>query len=458
MDDFQTTEFDLGSIEVVTKNSDLSVVLTCSCILSLPAIWDDVPDAIELYEASSEAVIWIAKAGGGCQVEFSTLVNDNPLDLAGLDYDTEVTISHLAAGCGIWQELGLDLRLKYITQPGLEHTDPEAIYFLHHPDLSSSLISPPGLPVASFQGLKVDIHYHIDMSHPKDNQAEPIETDGLPLQERMDEAIALLDIALQRLIGVKKSIPGVKVTKSNDDLPSLIDVAPAVWNLPYLQSMAVHAQMIPSLASSIVRLKHSQSPSLRQKVEGLMPGDIDPEICEVDDEIEDEIRKRLWVRCQTGIRADPLKKPNTSHPNLEDNREEEASQKHLDRAESMKERHGPHGCGQSFINSSNHASTVTQLAHYCDVPDVVYDDDDDDESYDSVDSSSETDSVPPCSSSDIGALHSDDWPGSSEAEYFYTDGQGTVVTLQQDSDPPEPETVEWDRSSSIETMDLEQEP
>ncbi|KAK4667374.1 hypothetical protein QC763_308655 [Podospora pseudopauciseta] len=456
MDDLQTTEFDIGSIEVATINSDLSIVLTSSCVLSLPAIWDHVPDAIELYKASSEAIIWIAKAGGDCRVEFSTLLNGEPLDVAGLDPDTEVTISHLAAGCGIWLELGLDLRLKHATHPELEHSNPEAVYFLHHPDLSSSLIAPPELPFASFQELKVDIHYHINMSYSTDDQTEATETTGLPLEDRLEEAMTLLDIGLQKLIGVKKSIPGVKVTKSNNDLPSLIGIAPAVWNIPYLQSMTVHAQMIPSLARSIVRLKHSQSPSLRRKVEGLMPGDIDPEIWDVDDEIEDEIRKRLWLRCQTGIRSDPIQRISTSQTNADDNRQEEAPQRLLGGPKSAEERCGPRECGEAIINPLQYASTANQLAHYCGIPEGIYDDDNDyDEGYDADDSPLETDSFSPYSSSDIRALHSDDWQGSSEAEYFYTDGQGNVVTLQQDSDSTEPEAVGWDRSSSIDTMDFE---
>ncbi|CAP70805.1 uncharacterized protein PODANS_3_8655 [Podospora anserina S mat+] len=263
------------------------------------------------------------------------------------------------------------------------------------------------------------------MSYSTDDQTEATETTGLPLEDRLEEAMTLLDIGLQKLIGVKKSIPGVKVTKSNNDLPSLIGIAPA-------------------------------SPSLRRKVEGLMPGDIDPEIWDVDDEIEDEIRKRLWLRCQTGIRSDPIQRISTSQTNADDNRQEEAPQRLLGGPKSAEERCGPPECGEAIINPLHYASTANRLAHYCGIPEGIYDDDNDyDEGYDADDSPSETDSFSPYSSSDIGALHSDDWQGSSEAEYFYTDGQGNVVTLQQDSDSTEPEAVGWDRSSSIDTMDFE---
>lgn len=44
----------------------------------------------------------------------------------------------------------------------------------------------------------------------------------------------LVSVALYRLIGVKKAMQGVRTTKNITSVP-LIDIAPAVWNLRYLQ-------------------------------------------------------------------------------------------------------------------------------------------------------------------------------------------------------------------------------
>lgn len=50
-----------------------------------------------------------------------------------------------------------------------------------------------------------------------------------------DETGILLDAALRRLIGVgKRAPPGIKTVKKSS-APSLIGVAPAVWNLKYLE-------------------------------------------------------------------------------------------------------------------------------------------------------------------------------------------------------------------------------
>ncbi|KAM7200944.1 hypothetical protein V8F33_003610 [Rhypophila sp. PSN 637] len=111
----------------------------------------------------------------------------------------------------------------------------------------------------------------------------------------------LLDAALRRLIGVGKGgLKEIKVVRQLGQ-PSLIAIAPAVWNLRYLQSVTAHAQMIPSLASSIARLGNSRSASLREKV-GRLTGQQQP----AQDDIVDEVTQRLWRLCQTRIRARPV--------------------------------------------------------------------------------------------------------------------------------------------------------
>ncbi|KAK0747552.1 hypothetical protein B0T21DRAFT_397886 [Apiosordaria backusii] len=259
------------------------------------------------------------------------------------------------------------------------------------------------------------------MPDSENDQTEPAEADRLALEDRMEEALTLLDIAFHKLIGVKKSTPGVKVTKKNNELPSLIDIAPA-------------------------------------KVESMMPGYIDPEMWDLEEEIEGEVRKQLWLRCQTGIRADPIKKNNTTQAKLEEASQEDTPQSQLDGREFAWENYGPLGCEDALIrhslsNPDYYLPTMNQTTDYYDVPEGNYDHDDDE--YYEDDSSSDTDSLPGCSSADVEPIPSDDWLGSSEGDYFYTDGFGNVVSLPQDSDTGEPEGVDWDRSSSVDTMDFE---
>lgn len=52
--------------------------------------------------------------------------------------------------------------------------------------------------------------------------------------DRGAEISSLVSLALHRLIGIRKTIPGIR-TKWDLTAPSLVDIAPAVWNLRHLQ-------------------------------------------------------------------------------------------------------------------------------------------------------------------------------------------------------------------------------
>jgi hypothetical protein len=66
----------------------------------------------------------------------------------------------------------------------------------------------------------------------RDNK-EPKDTESL-VSEAIADMAHLLDFALRKLIGVKGTSPGLRTIKTMAS-PSLIDIAPAVWDLQYLQ-------------------------------------------------------------------------------------------------------------------------------------------------------------------------------------------------------------------------------
>lgn len=77
-----------------------------------------------------------------------------------------------------------------------------------------------------------------------DTPSEPLLSSNTPEQEQMDieslvgDAISdmghLLDFAFRKLLGVRGASPGMR-TLRNSMYPSLIDIAPAVWDLKYLR-------------------------------------------------------------------------------------------------------------------------------------------------------------------------------------------------------------------------------
>jgi hypothetical protein len=68
---------------------------------------------------------------------------------------------------------------------------------------------------------------------PGRDNGEEEDTESL-VSEAIADMAHLLDFALRKLIGVKGSSPGLRTIKSMVS-PSLIDIAPAVWDLQYLQ-------------------------------------------------------------------------------------------------------------------------------------------------------------------------------------------------------------------------------
>ena len=74
--------------------------------------------------------------------------------------------------------------------------------------------------------------------------------------------------------------------------------------------MAVHASIIPTIASGLSRLTNARSCSLRDKLERLTRGGFtdDSQKPGAGENASSEIKKRLWLSCQTKIQADPTKR------------------------------------------------------------------------------------------------------------------------------------------------------
>ncbi|KAK0705321.1 hypothetical protein B0H67DRAFT_380205 [Lasiosphaeris hirsuta] len=359
---------DLGSISVATKQSLLSLTLSSSFSIALPSLWPQPLTAAELCRSSKAGDIWIAK-GGSCQIDFRALVNDGRSGSSNCDHIAASKVVHMAAECPIWKSIGLELRVKHtVPQVAPDQYYPQTSYFLHHPDLSSEMIAPSHVPLARFQGLTCELSFHLhndereakaaqhnttpqvvakdsaqenwghhynlrrdprptkkvsavrDDSCPESitasRQVGQLEQDSLgttsPSKSRMEigDMVSLLDVALRRLTGVERVSPGIKTTRSMPS-PSLIDIAPGVWNLRYLQSLETHARIIPIIANGMARLTNARSASLREKLDKFTrtraPNN-PKEGAGEDNLTRDEVKKTLWSLCQTGVRADPISK------------------------------------------------------------------------------------------------------------------------------------------------------
>ena len=148
----------------------------------------------------------------------------------------------------------------------------------------------------------------------------------------------------------------------------------------------------------------------------------------------DEVKKRLWLMCQTHIRPEPIKGPCV--PRKADQNAVERLPPRLDLAEQ-----GP-GVPMLYIDGSDDTA-LSVMGSY----DLVADDD----PYVTLPEVLPGPVYPEAGSPlQPGELHvleqggasSDEWTHSSEGDYFYTDGQGNVYPVERQA-VPRADQFEW---------------
>lgn len=178
--------------------------------------------------------------------------------------------------------------------------------------------------------------------------------------------------------------------------------------------MSAHAQVIPSIAAGIARLKNAQSARLREKLDVLSRRETSGGDSEkaLDSETEDthEVKKRLWSLCQTRIRPDRNKQHSIR------GRADENTMKQLP--------------SQVVLAAQEETSTYYFTESNNDAPVTV-------EDYELVAEHNPSAVLPEIS---VGPNYlsedeeppSEDWTHSSEGDYFYTDGQGNVYPIERE--------------------------
>lgn len=189
----------------------------------------------------------------------------------------------------MWGDVGLVLKAKHGEEG---ETEGRVSFFLHHKDLASEMVKVVSgrVPVVEFRGLEVVLDFcsgrraggagrkkkgrgkkvPVVVEEPKTlarggeryglrprstaavRDAAVVEDDGredeVPPRYAwsIHEMTTLVDVGLRKLLGVGKGPQGFRTSKSGPS-PSLMDIAPSVWNLQYLQ-----ARHLPRLVCSLL--------------------------------------------------------------------------------------------------------------------------------------------------------------------------------------------------------------
>ncbi|KAI0479215.1 hypothetical protein GGR56DRAFT_367907 [Xylariaceae sp. FL0804] len=188
---------------------------------------------------------------------------------------------------------------------------PNIYLSLEQPDKASSLLSPPHIHTAHLQGVECQWqiractsrgaargrypHSEVTFDSPdvcvlqdarqpmspaqtgtadlENSTGTEVLANAIEIEETWDSARRMVEVALEKTMGIKKIFRGVKCSESIPAL-SLLELAPAIWNSRYLQSAAEHAKHIPVIARILAASTQGQSPNLRRKEAALMEDDL----------------------------------------------------------------------------------------------------------------------------------------------------------------------------------------
>jgi hypothetical protein len=200
--------------------------------------------------------------------------------------------------------------------------------------------------------------------------------------------------------------------------------------------MSVHAQAIPSIASGISRLRNAHSASLREKLDRMSREEERGNASQKLKDGTDEVKRRLWLLCQTRIRPEPTKGHRIRRKAEKHTIDQSPSQVVLadgeDAAFPLSIDDFTNGtfiaAGDYDLVASCDAYTALPKPHLGPDPSGVV----------GLPQASEADW-----SEELEPL-SDGWTDSSEGDYFYADGQGNVYPVKKQDD-----LADWSPASQL---------
>ncbi|KAI1769648.1 hypothetical protein GGR53DRAFT_9900 [Hypoxylon sp. FL1150] len=305
--ELQLKTFQLSSMH---SNSVLSVD-SIAFISDTPSEYS--PD--ELCRLVQEHQIWLVSSGI-CRLQI--IVDQRRLPVPPKEAQTSFLqrLAGVICECPLWATLGLLIKREDIHHQLLYDGAPTLSFIMEHPNKSSMLLSPPHVPTARFSGIECFFCFNPDSpntsySNPKrfaSNNEHHSTIDSHPriIVKQRDDIKNLAQVALHILVGVKKRYHGVRVSLL-DTGPSLLELAPAIWNAHYLKTVATHAANFSVVATILAASSRYQSSSLREKAAKLLHDlDVPNDSSLVSTEVElgvyrSTAERKLWGLVQTTL-------------------------------------------------------------------------------------------------------------------------------------------------------------
>ncbi|KAI1456147.1 hypothetical protein F4805DRAFT_458999 [Annulohypoxylon moriforme] len=350
-------ELELKTFDLSRGDSNSSLSVTSLALISgLPP--SRRPE--EIYQLIQSKQLWLISPGV-CRIQISVCRDQSPMGSIENDVGFLEHLADAICQCSLWATLGLTIKQEDIQYLPLYDGAPNLYFIVEHPSKSSVLLSPPHTPTARFNGIEclfryqsvlsevpraVSERYDIrgtdmdtyspdntlhpeELSHPNTSYEDAmlsnywsdlmVNTPTSRTPQRWDDVAYFAQMALHVIIGIKKRTRGLRLFEL-DDRPSLLELAPAIWNARYLKAVTSHVANFPIISNILATSTRSQSSSLRQKSAKLLIDGIHSGQSEDSKEPEgglavyrNSIQQRLWGLLQTTL------KPTTRGKNPDSN-------------------------------------------------------------------------------------------------------------------------------------------
>ncbi|KAI1433187.1 hypothetical protein GGR50DRAFT_516331 [Xylaria sp. CBS 124048] len=270
----------LKTFEISSKTFDLSLSMTSTAFIYHIPLCDTTPDHLTSLIQSKQ--LWLLPRGP-CRL-------DVHVQLPECDARTEETVDFLEfiadtiCQSSLWAQLGLTIKVLDVQCHPDEDNIPSLYFSIEPPDMSTALLSPPHTHTAHFKGLECVLQFNPSSHSPAENEQIDLEfpspgsqtppltevsssyftTRAPDLAKRWEIAACLVEAALTFMLGTRKRIRGLAILELNE-APSLLDLAPAIWNSHYLKCTANHAKNFSLISNILASSANGQSPELRRK-------------------------------------------------------------------------------------------------------------------------------------------------------------------------------------------------
>ncbi|XXG97190.1 DNA replication factor C complex subunit Rfc1 [Hypoxylon texense] len=288
-------ELELKTFELSSIYSDLTLSVTSVALISgAPSEYS--PD--ELCRLIQENQLWLVSSGL-CRIQI--IVDQSPLSIPSEEARLGF-LEHLAdtiCECPLWATLGLTIRLEDVQLRSRWYDGgPNLFYIVEHPHKSSALLSPPRTPTVRFCGIECLFRCNRDGSQTRPTDSERSLSDHtdtgsncLQSTSRVKTIASTISVnrdtyssnncddssqvwkqwedmahmALHELVGIRKRYRGLRLFLL-EPRPSLLEIAPAIWNAHYLQAVTIHAASFPVISSILAAYSQGRSSSRQQEI------------------------------------------------------------------------------------------------------------------------------------------------------------------------------------------------